>query len=203
MNDRETSSAIEWAVAQRPLPGFDVSGDHYLVQDFQDGILVAVMDGVGHGQEAAEAARLATDCLAAAQPARGLTALIRDCHEALRGSRGVALSLAIYRPGPGTIQWSSVGNVDAVIWHHPGYPEARRQEITPRNGVVGYLLPTLRESTIAVAAGDIFCMATDGIASAFMEEAPVFLDPRRLAGHILERYGRTTDDALVLALRFC
>lgn len=197
-----TIPGIEWAVAQRPLPGESVSGDHYVVRTWDGGVLLAAMDGLGHGWEAAQAAHLAGDCLNEAVPALGLEAMIRDCHEALRGTRGVALTAALYHPDPGTLQWTSVGNVDGVLWHRPGQPDRGRQCTILRGGVVGYQLPTFHVSTLQVSSGDICCLASDGIASGFIEKDPAFLEPRRLADYILERYGRTTDDALVLAVRF-
>ncbi|HJW24314.1 MAG TPA: SpoIIE family protein phosphatase [Rhodocyclaceae bacterium] len=198
----DTLPGLEWTVAQRPMPGETVSGDRCLVRPWGGGILLAAMDGLGHGEEAARAARAATGCLAGERPASDLAGAIRECHEVLRGTRGVALTAALYHPAQGRLQWVSVGNVEAVLWQRPGHPEGRRQCVTPRGGVVGYQLPTLHVATLDVAAGDVFCLATDGIASAFVEKTPAFLEPRRLAGYIMERYGKGTDDALVLAARF-
>ena len=53
------SSAIEWGVASRALPGQPTSGDLNVVKSFPDGVLVAALDGVGHGEQAATAARIA------------------------------------------------------------------------------------------------------------------------------------------------
>lgn len=200
MND--SISGIEWAVAQRPLAGQPVSGDHYLVKAVDGGVLLAVMDGLGHGEEAAHASRLAADCLDYVAPAHGLGNMVRECHEVLRGSRGVVLTLALYRPDAGNLQWCSIGNVEGVLWHRPAQPDAERLCVPLRGGVVGYQLPSLHVSTVPVASGDVCCLASDGIASAFVEKTPAFLEPRRLADYILERYGRSTDDALVLAVRF-
>lgn len=198
----DTLPGIEWAVAERPLLGQSVNGDHHLVRAVDGGMLLAVMDGLGHGEEAARASRLAAECLNDAQPAYGLDTLVRECHEALRGSRGVALTLALYHAGLAQLQWCSIGNVEGVLWHRPGQPDAERLCVPLRGGVVGYQLPSLHVSTVPVAPGDVCCLASDGIASAFVEKTPAFLEPRRLADYILERYGRTTDDALVLAVRF-
>lgn len=197
-----TIPGIEWAVAQRPLPGEAVSGDHYVVRPLTDGVLLAVIDGLGHGYEAARASHLAADSLNNASPAHGLTTMIRECHEALRGTRGAALTAVLYHSVLGQLQWISVGNVEGVLWHLPGQPEAQRQCITLRGGVVGYQLPTVHVATLPVAAGDICCLASDGISSGFVEKTPAFVEPRRLADYIMERYGKTTDDALVLAVRF-
>lgn len=202
MSSTDLSDDIEWAVAQRPLPGQAVSGDSYVVASFETGTLLAVMDGLGHGEEAAHASQLAAGSLQHSQPAHGLGAVIRECHEALRGSRGVVMTIAFYQPGPGTLQWASVGNVEGVLWRQPGQHNGRRLCIALRGGVVGYQLPTPHVSTLEVGVGDICCLATDGIASAFVEKVPAFLEPRRLADYILDRYGRDSDDALVLAARF-
>ncbi|MGE5493208.1 MAG: SpoIIE family protein phosphatase [Actinomycetota bacterium] len=193
---------IEWAVAQRPLPGEQVSGDYYVVRPLAEGVLLAAIDGLGHGPEAARASRTAAECLTCASPGRSLDAMVRECHEALRGTRGVALTVAIYQAALGTLQWASVGNVEGVLWHRPGQPDCQRQCVTLRGGVVGYQMPSLHVATVAAEAGDICCLASDGISSGFVEKTPAFLEPRRLADYILERYGKTTDDALVLAVRF-
>lgn len=202
MKDRESIPGIEWAVAQRPLPGESVSGDHCLVRSLEGGVLLAAMDGLGHGPEAAHASRLAVDCLGSTPAARGLPHLVRECHEALRGSRGIALTLALYDPGAGTLQWLCIGNVEGVLWHRPDEPEARRITVTPRGGVVGYQIPTVQAATVEVAPGDVCCFATDGISSSFVEKTPAYREPGRLAHYILDRYGKATDDALVLAVRF-
>src|SRR5260370_31641963 len=54
---------IEWGVAARALPGQTVSGDLHLVKPFFKGVLLAVVDGLGHGDEATVAAQLAVTTL--------------------------------------------------------------------------------------------------------------------------------------------
>ena len=47
---------IETGVAAEVLEGQAESGDRHLVKSFIDGVLVAVVDGLGHGAGAASAA---------------------------------------------------------------------------------------------------------------------------------------------------
>ncbi len=47
---------VEYAVAKFVLPGQCESGDHHLVCCNPSGILIAAIDGIGHGEEAAYAA---------------------------------------------------------------------------------------------------------------------------------------------------
>src|SRR5262245_2765968 len=57
------SLLLECGIAGSTLPGQRISGDHYLVAPFPGGALVAVVDGVGHGNEASIAARTAVNTL--------------------------------------------------------------------------------------------------------------------------------------------
>ncbi len=52
------TDVMEWGVAALSRGGETVSGDQYLVVPIADGVLMAVVDGVGHGLEAALAAEL-------------------------------------------------------------------------------------------------------------------------------------------------
>src|SRR5205085_118318 len=80
---RVPSSILEWGAASLALGDegdarFE-SGDLHVVVPSADGALVAVIDGLGHGPEAAVAAREAARLLA--EDARGSVAeLIRRCH---------------------------------------------------------------------------------------------------------------------------
>ena len=53
----EERALIQWSVAARTMPGQCVSGDLHLVKRWEHHLLLAVIDGVGHGGEAAAAAQ--------------------------------------------------------------------------------------------------------------------------------------------------
>src|SRR4051794_12073626 len=93
---------LKWGVAVRALPGQAVCGDLYLVEPFANGALVAVVDGVGHGEEAFAAASLAADTLRA-HAHEDVLQLLRRCHEALRPTRGAALTVASFNAVDGTM----------------------------------------------------------------------------------------------------
>jgi len=60
----------------------------------------------------------------------------------------------------------------------------------------------VQAAVIPVNAGDTLVLATDGIASGFLSDVSSRDEPQRLADHILDRYGKGTDDALVLVARY-
>ena len=83
----------EYGVAKFVLPGDGESGDQHLVCCNQGGILIAAIDGIGHGAEAANAAKAAITVLrnGIGEP---IISLVMTCNEKLRATRGVVLSVA-------------------------------------------------------------------------------------------------------------
>lgn len=192
---------IDWAVAGSVLPGQTESGDLHLVRPSQDGALVAVVDGLGHGGEAAEAARIAVGSLE--RDGTGtVISLVRRCHELLAGTRGVVMSVAAFNTRDETLTWIGVGNVEGVLLRAQAV-SPRREPLLLRGGVVGVRLPALSASIVPVMRGDTLIFATDGIETEFAL-APFVPDdpPQSLADHILAHWGRRTDDALVLVARW-
>src|SRR5260370_38664268 len=99
---------VEYGVAKYVLAGQGESGDNHLVCCNRSGILIAAIDGIGHGEEAANASKAATALLrsSAAEP---IISLVEQCHEELRGTRGLVLSLAFIDPGPGMMPGLGAG----------------------------------------------------------------------------------------------
>lgn len=192
---------LEWSSAAQALEG--VSGDAMVVACSNAGALVAAIDGLGHGPEAAEVAQAAAN-LIEKHAHESVDALIERCHQELRGTRGVVLSVASFRAAESTLTWCGVGNVEAVLLGTGEDARPRRHEaIVTRGGVVGYQLPALRSRELRVRSGDTLVMATDGIGSRFLEYIDDAAEcPDDLARTILVRDGRGCDDALVVVARF-
>ncbi len=79
-----TPPIIEWGVAGRPLPGQKESGDRHWVKVFPQKALVAVVDGLGHGEEAAAAATTAVSTLERSSGEPPLALVQRCCQELIR-----------------------------------------------------------------------------------------------------------------------
>jgi negative regulator of sigma-B (phosphoserine phosphatase) len=77
-----------------------------------------------------------------------------------------------------------------------------RESLPCRGGVAGYQLPSLRAASLLVAPGDTLVLATDGIGGSFNSESPLDRHPQEMADHIVARYGKETDDALALVVRY-
>lgn len=192
---------VELGVAARTLSGQEASGDREVVRLLPHGVLIAALDGLGHGAEAAEVARRACASLER-HAGESVIALLKRCHADLVGTRGVALSLASLDARDGTLTWVGVGNVEGVLWQRDGSGRLVRSGLVTRGGVVGDQLPPLRAEVITVGRGDTLAFATDGIRREFAENVALDHPPQELADRILARYGQPTDDALVVVARF-
>ncbi|MGH9140437.1 MAG: SpoIIE family protein phosphatase [Vicinamibacterales bacterium] len=191
---------LDWAVAERALPGQAISGDLHVVEPFPDGVLVAVIDALGHGDEAAAAARLAASTVRA-HAHEAIPTLIRICHERLRAARGVVMSAASFNARNDSVTWGGVGNVEGFLVRSHASGSSPREALVLRNGVVGFHLPEVRSTVRPIARGDVLVLATDGIATGFLDDFDRGT-PQDVADRILARYGKPTDDALVLVAAY-
>jgi len=192
---------IAWGVSSRALGGAKESGDLHVVVPCAQTVLVAAIDGLGHGREAALAARTAASVLQRYRD-EPLIELMQRCHEALRRTRGAVLSMASFDLRAGTMMWLGVGNVEGVLFRADGSVGPRRDSLALRGGVVGYQVPALRMAELPVEAGDVLVFATDGIRTDFSACSPLRLETQKAADAILARHGKETDDAMVLVVRY-
>lgn len=184
-------------MASMPLAGQSESGDLCVVKSIDNGILVAVIDALGHGHDAADAARVAVATLEqyAHEPPE---LLIRRCDDLMRETRGAAISVASFDTQSRTMTWLGVGNVTGALVRADPTANPRVKQMVVRGGVVGSNLPELYCSVVDVAPGDTLVLATDGVRSNFTESLPAVIGPQPLAERILRGYATHNDDALVL-----
>ena len=192
--------AFDWGAATQPLPGEAECGDLHVVEPFERGGMVALIDALGHGHDAAQAARVAAQALAA-YSREDPVALVQRCHAALRGTRGAAISVGAIDTIRGTLTWIGVGNVSGLLVSTGPGGATRLRELMRFGGVVGDRLPDLTPSVLPVATGDMLILTTDGIADYTQTSLPPRGEPQPLADRILARYAKHTDDAAVLVAR--
>lgn len=193
---------IEWAVAELVQPGQVESGDRALVlATGESGLVAAVVDGLGHGAEAASAAKVAVRAIerSAHKP---VVQLLRESHNSLMGTRGAVISVAVFNTHDETMTWLGVGDVEGRLLRAPTSASQRTESLLMRGGVVGSHLPPLMSEVLPIQRGDTLILATDGIRSDFLDAPLPQLEPRALADHVLSGWSTQTDDALVLVVRY-
>ncbi len=192
---------VEWGVVTRCRGGEATSGDLAVVTVRPEGALVAAIDGLGHGSEAARAARRAAEVVRKS-PTEDLVLLVHRCHCALRGTRGAAISLAFISPPRNRITWLGVGNVEGRVLS--GDPLATRPKgsLALGRGVPGHELPMVRTATLELRTGDVLVLATDGIETAFADALDISGSTQAISERILANHWKRRDDALVVAVRY-
>jgi len=194
-------AGLELGVAERALPGEYRSGDRAVLVSYEGGALVAAIDGLGHGSDAADAAAAAAEVLTAHpddEPAR----LLETCHQALSRTRGAVMTLAWFDIVGRRLSWTGVGNVEGRLVHAGAGPGAPTEGALTKGGVVGYNLPSIRVTSAELLAGDVVILATDGIDSGFARAIAAGAPAQDIADRILADHGKDGDDALVVVVRY-
>lgn len=192
---------LTWGIAHKPQPGQMLSGDDCVAELTQPGMLACVIDGLGHGEKAHEAAARAAQTVRE-NVREDVDTLIKRCHQALVGTRGAVMSLASVDTAARKVTWAGVGNVAAVLLPANGNPQQARRHLLVHGGIVGYRLPNVKVFTENFMPGDTLIFATDGLRSGFIEDIPLGRPPQDLAEYLLKRHSRGTDDALALVIRY-
>jgi hypothetical protein len=199
--DGAARAPVEWGVATRCRPGEATSGDLAVVRLQAGGALVAGIDGLGHGGEAARAARRAADVVRASTD-DDLVRLVECCHEALQGTRGAAISLAFVSPRGGGTRWLGVGNVEGRVMSADPAAMGPKGSLVLGRGVPGHELPAIRAATVDLRPGDVLLLATDGVDAGFADSLDVTGSPQAISERVMAEHRRPSDDALVIAVRY-
>ena len=194
-----TRPVVEMAVASWTLAGQGECGDLYLVEPYDNGVLLAVVDGIGHGAEAAKVAKIAVAILKD-RPHDLPSILIRECHESLRATRGAVLALASFNAVHQTMCWTGVGNVEGKLFSADR--QAAPKTLLSSPGTLGHGTVEVRPDEIPIRIGNTLILATDGVRHDFYLGLDIHQSPQEIADHILARSARRSDDALVLVARY-
>ena len=186
---------MNYGAVNRSKPGNLVSGDMYFFHQNKDSTLVAVIDGLGAGEAAHEAAERARDCVSQNTDV-ALADLLQRCHQALRGTRGAVMMLMRVCPAQDSVTFAGVGNIGVrVLSDTPIRPISR-------NGIVGYRMNSVREFSYPYTIGDLFILHSDGISTRFTIDEERIRDPRtnlqQIAQEIADEFGKDDDITIVV-----
>lgn len=183
-----------------PIDGETACGDGWAVVQTAERAVILLVDGLGHGASAAEAAdvAIATFRTMVAYPPREIVAAL---HEALRATRGAALGVAdVTATAEGAnVRFCGVGNTVARLVSD-GAPCA----LPSMNGTAGLQVRSMQEFVQSWTSGTALVMHTDGITTHWRADAYRGLlvrDPAVFAAALQRDHSRGRDDATVLAFR--
>lgn len=191
--------AVTSGYAMRPLAGESVCGDHCGVWIADEYVVLAVADGLGHGEAAAQAAGAAISCI---EENLGCSCeeIFARCDERLVGTRGAALAVVIVEPTLRRLTVATVGNIRVLLLR-----ESCELRLDGGRGIVGAGFKNLVPETLALYDGNVLTMFSDGL-----DEFPVLRkyfgdrssSAQDQAETILEQCAHAADDAAVLVYRY-
>lgn len=195
-----SSTPIDVGVSRWSLTDPRDCGDSHHVAVDHSVVVLAVLDGLGHGAAAAAATRAAIEVLAE-YPEESVQSQIWRCHHAAAGTRGLVMGLARLDWNERSLTWAAVGNVQGVLIRN-GRAAGTRTALVAGSGVVGYRLPSVTPSTLTFEPGDVLVMWTDGLGAELADSVVAAAPAQAVAERLMERFATGRDDALVLAARY-
>jgi anti-sigma regulatory factor (Ser/Thr protein kinase) len=184
-----------WGAVMTNAPGETISGDQWSMALSNRNLLtLLVVDGLGHGVLAHEAARHAVRTFSE-HHSETPKDLLQRLHSALAGGRGAAVAIA----QADLITYAGVGNIAGMIIQADG----RQLGLVSMNGTVGSDYISTREFQYSWNPGELLVMHSDGIRSHWSLNGRAGLTSRHpaIVSAVLHRdFLRGRDDATVIAL---
>lgn len=197
---RGSPGAPEWGAVCVPMKGEEFCGDTWCLHASGDRWSLLVADGLGHGIEAARASGKSCEQLSEETFERPMEQVFAQLDQALRPTRGAAVTLARWRSGGETCEIAGVGNVAATI-----VGNSRAKQALLHNGIVGHQLRKSAGTHPHFEPNGLLVCASDGIRGRWnLSDYPGLMgkDPGLVAGVLFRDFQRGRDDAAVVVLRF-
>jgi hypothetical protein len=192
-------SAIQYGSICLPVAGEEECGDDWIIKVNPDSVDILVVDGLGHGPEAAVAAAAAVDTVTRAPASLDTAALIEAMHLSLMSTRGAAAAVAKFDIASGIVKFTGIGNISATVVEQTG-----RKQLVSHNGIVGNNMRKVQEFEQAWPADGLFIMCSDGISTQWdLDKYPGlhYCNPALIAGILFRDFARVRDDATVLVMK--
>jgi anti-sigma regulatory factor (Ser/Thr protein kinase)/serine/threonine protein phosphatase PrpC len=189
---------IDSACFLRPCRGERISGDAVVTDIRSNLMLMAIVDGLGHGVEANRAAIQFKQALLRSWDA-DVVASMERLHEELRNTIGAAAGVCTLDISSGEVRYAGVGN---TVFRTFG---PRPTRLHSSAGTLGAQMRSLQERRIQLTKSDVLVLYTDGISDRFeLSDYPQFRyhKAEAIARTIVERFGKSHDDATCAVLRY-
>jgi anti-sigma regulatory factor (Ser/Thr protein kinase) len=191
-----SAAAMPVGLVNIPISGETVCGDSYFVQVDPSRSIYMMVDGLGHGVGAAEAAAEAVATVSRSAKETAAEIIVRT-HDALKKTRGAAMSIAVVDHERLVLTYAGVGNISASLRNG-----ALSRSLVSQNGTLGAVLPrSVQEYTYPIGPGTMLLMFSDGLTSKASPASYLGLQnrhPALIAGVLFRDFSRRRDDATVM-----
>jgi anti-sigma regulatory factor (Ser/Thr protein kinase) len=189
---------LDLGVVCVPAPRETLSGDAWCVLEGERGPTIVVVDGLGHGALAHEAAMRGLE-LATQQAGSSPTAMLQAMHAGMRATRGAAAGVAEIDAAARILRFAGVGNISCSVISAEG-----SRSLASLSGIVGHEARRVQEFTTPFPTGASVVMFSDGITTRWRLDQYAGLRPRHPAlgaAVVFRDHLRGRDDATVIVAR--
>ena len=191
-------STFETGAVCVPVKGERECGDLWQVAEYGGRMVATVVDGLGHGKDAAEAAEEAVRIFGA-HIANNPCHILERAHDALKKTRGAAMSIVEHAVGNKTVRFAGIGNVSSSL-----LASERSQSMVSHNGTLGAQIRRCQEFEYPFSSDSTIVMHSDGLVSNWdtkQYRGVSRRDPALMAALLYRDFSRGRDDVTVLVIR--
>ena len=186
----------EWGAVSVAKPGEEACGDAWSAEDTAAGRTLLVVDGLGHGPEAAQAAMEAVRVFQRNRN-RPVPELLDYLHAGLRATRGAALAVARFDAERHKVVYAGIGNISGVI-----VANGSVRRMVSHNGTAGHQARKIQAFDYPFEGG-LVIMHSDGLSANWtLDSYPGLANahPTLIAGVLYRDFRRERDDATILVV---
>lgn len=173
-------------------------GDAWHLRADAQSVAVTLIDGLGHGLPAADAAQAGV-AVAAARGAVAPADLVAAMHAGMSGTRGGAAAVASVDVASGAVQFAGIGNISAGL-----HEATTTRGMASHPGIVGVQFRKAQPFHFHAPEGTLLLMHSDGLQARWsLRDYPgLFHRHPALIVAVLQRdFDRGRDDTGIIALR--
>jgi len=188
---------LKLGVSQHSLHNDPACGDAWEVAIKGPRVSLLMIDGLGHGPEAEDAAKAGAVAFNR-EPFADLTLLLDDIHHDMRGSRGGAVAIAQFDGQQGSLGFIGIGNIGATL-----LGDEKSRGLASHPGIVGLQYRKVPAVGYAQCVGQLLIMYSDGLQSRWnLREYPglMYRHPAIIAAVLHRDYCRGRDDVTVMVI---
>jgi anti-sigma regulatory factor (Ser/Thr protein kinase) len=194
---RAPSSKLEFGAISLPLQGETACGDAWRHIQTDREFSLMLVDGLGHGILASDAAgqALAAFEVASRDPSR----LLHEAHRRMAPTRGGAVACALVDRVQGKLSYAGIGNISGTL-----LGGTRHQGLVSHNGTVGAQIRRIQAFEYSWTGENLLVMHSDGVSARWkLADYPglVGCHPALIAAVLYRDHGRARDDSTVAVVR--
>lgn len=194
-----TGSRFRWGAICQPMRHESACGDMWRICEHNGRLSVVLVDGLGHGPEAAAAANEAIMAFSG-DPFLESATVMQAIDSRMRGTRGGAVAIAQIDPQQRLLKYVGVGNIAGSLRDANG---SAGRGLFSHHGIAGVQLRKIQEFEYPLPSNGFLIMHSDGMQSRWsFDKYPGLIrrHPAVSAGILYRDFTRGRDDITVAVI---